>query len=153
MRTVVMWAVVGQVSASDVSVIGDGTRVVFVGPSVPPPGLNADGVNGPGPILGVQGMSFSGITFRSLSRGVVDADQVVSVSDCRFTGNYYGIVQTEDGTSVIENSEFLSNGSGVLEARPSGTRTLDIRDCAFTDSIQGMQIQNREATESRCTIT
>ena len=143
----------GPVYASSVSVIGDGTGVVFVGPAVPPPGLNADGVYGPGPILGVQGVSFSGITFRNLSRGVVDADYVVSVSDCRFIGNYYGVTQTGDGSSVIENSEFLGNGAGILAARPSGNRTLDIRDCVFTDNIQGMQIQSRDTTVSRCTIT
>lgn len=145
--------VLGFISASDVTVVGDDRNAVIIGPPAPPAVFTSNGVRGLVVELGVaSGVVFSDLTVRNVSRGLVDVDYAASVRACRLVGNYYGIWQSGLGACFIEDSEFEDNGAGIVALAGYGSRDLQIRDCTFVDNIQGMQIQNPQTTVSRCTI-
>ena len=144
----------GLISASNVAVIGDDRDGVLIGPSVPPPVLNSSGILGPGANLGAIGVTFSNLTFRNLSRAIWDSDGAISVDRCRFTGNYWGVVQVGLGECVISNSEFVGNlNVGIIAFRGFGSRSLTIENCTFVDTFEAMQIQNPQTTVSNCTFS
>jgi hypothetical protein len=140
----------GLVTASNVSVIGDDVGSVLIGPATQPPVLTGDGVHGLITGIGASGVSFSGISLRNLSKGLLDGDSAMSVYGCRFVGNYHGVEQWGLGQCMIEDSDFVENRIGIIAFQGYGSRDLQVTACSFTDTREGIQSQNGQTLVDRC---
>lgn len=145
--------VVGYIATPNVSVVGDGRDVVFIGPAIGPSSVVDENTTGLGVGQGASGVSISGVTVRHLATGIRDADSALSVRACRLVSNGYGIDQMGLGTCVIEDSEFIGNRLAIIAFSVLGARRVEVLNSTFVDNREGLQIQNPDTLVRDCAIS
>lgn len=145
-------SVVAAPTQSELTIIGDDAESVLIGKPLPEPDPNLS------PYFGIKTTTSGNVRLRSLTlqnlRNAFDeVGDWATVKDCRFIGNFIGVVSVVTDHIEIRNSQFLEQAdAAIVLFRGRGASGDVIADCDFIDNGIGPDIQTEDALVERCSM-
>jgi Right handed beta helix region len=143
--------VMGRVTVSRLTVIGDDRNSVIIGPATPASNLEL-GPTGIVTVLNVD-LTVKNVTIRNLSDGVSSNGSRVLVENCSFDGNFQGVDSAAILETTIRESTFANQEDvGIVVFNSLSGRNVLVENCSFDGNFGGIDVQVPGSVVNNCSF-